>query len=217
MLPPALGGLRIRVPPVPCRHAPGSMGKIKLSCGHPQDTIIIPHRALKWQARDFEIFRDNATDGSKEIFESVGIAPSAQTPLILLMNRSCKFAILPYFFGIYVNIIRPTKCTAFCSHLSKKRRIAQSPPVVILEIRRAVEDSDCTVFKRHPDMPIVNRLSLYDLMQNIHADRQPAQPLRLDAKHSCEYSLLGAWKRSSCHAVTRKTIKLYYIRPFAVK
>jgi len=85
------------------------------------------------------------------------------------MNRSCKFAIFPYFFGIYVNIIRPTKCTAFCSHLSKKRRIAQSPPVVILEIRRAVEDSDCTVFKRHPDMPIVNRLSLYNLMQNTHA------------------------------------------------
>ena len=103
-------------------------------------------------------------------FEPVGIAPSAQTPLILLMNRSCKFAIFPYFFGIYVNIIRPTKCTAFCSHLPKKRRIAQSPPVVILEIRRAVEDSDGTVFKRHPDMPIVNRLSLYDLMQNIHAN-----------------------------------------------
>ena len=30
MLPPALGGLRIRVPPVPGRHAPGSMSKIML-------------------------------------------------------------------------------------------------------------------------------------------------------------------------------------------
>ena len=30
MLPPALGGLRFRVPPVPDRHAPGSMEKIKL-------------------------------------------------------------------------------------------------------------------------------------------------------------------------------------------
>ena len=28
MLPPALGGLRFRVPPVPGRHAPGSMEKI---------------------------------------------------------------------------------------------------------------------------------------------------------------------------------------------
>ena len=33
MLPPALGGLRSRVPPVPGRHAPGSMEKIKLSRG----------------------------------------------------------------------------------------------------------------------------------------------------------------------------------------
>ncbi len=34
MLPSALGGLRFRVPPVPGRHAPGGMVKIKqrLSC-----------------------------------------------------------------------------------------------------------------------------------------------------------------------------------------
>ena len=56
MLPPALGGLHFhfRVPPVPGHPAPGSMEKIKLSRGHPQDTEIIPHRHCKWQARDFE-------------------------------------------------------------------------------------------------------------------------------------------------------------------
>ena len=53
---PPLADSVFRVPPVPGRHAPGSMEKIKLSRGHPQDTRIIPHRASIWQARCFEIF-----------------------------------------------------------------------------------------------------------------------------------------------------------------
>ena len=53
---PPLADSAFRMPPVPGRHAPGSMEKIKLSCSFPQDTIIIPHRHCKWQARDFENF-----------------------------------------------------------------------------------------------------------------------------------------------------------------
>ena len=49
MLPPALGGLRSRVPPVPGRRAPGSMEKIKVPCGHPQDIGIILHPPFRRQ------------------------------------------------------------------------------------------------------------------------------------------------------------------------
>ena len=55
MLPPALGGLRFRVPPVPGRHAPGSMVKIKLSCGHPQDDEIILHSPFRRQIAKLKI------------------------------------------------------------------------------------------------------------------------------------------------------------------
>ena len=48
MLPPALGGLRFRVPPVPGRHAPGSMEKINV-VRFPQDDVIILHPPFRRQ------------------------------------------------------------------------------------------------------------------------------------------------------------------------
>ena len=57
MLPPALGGLRFRVPPVPDRLALGSMEKIKLSCGHPQDDEIIQHSPFRRQITKQKIKR----------------------------------------------------------------------------------------------------------------------------------------------------------------
>ena len=41
MLPPALGGLRFRVPPVPGHPAPGIMSKITLPSGYPHGIKII--------------------------------------------------------------------------------------------------------------------------------------------------------------------------------
>jgi len=40
MLPPALGGLRVRVPPIPGHPAPGSMSKITLRRFFPWNIVI---------------------------------------------------------------------------------------------------------------------------------------------------------------------------------
>ena len=42
MLPPALGGLRVRVPPIPGHPAPGSMSKITLRRFFPWNIVVIP-------------------------------------------------------------------------------------------------------------------------------------------------------------------------------
>ncbi len=133
MLPPALGGLRVCVPPVPGHHAPGSMSKITLPSGYPHDIKII-----------------------------------------LFLIRFRQLAILPNFFGIDVDVVWPAKSTAFRLNLSEEDGVAQLAPIVFLEIRRAVKDADRAVLKRHLDKPIVHRLSLYDLVQDFHADTHTA-------------------------------------------
>ena len=52
---PPLAGSAFRVPPVPGRHAPGSMEKIKSSCGHPQDIGIILHSPFRRQIAKLKI------------------------------------------------------------------------------------------------------------------------------------------------------------------
>ena len=54
MLPPALGGLRFRVPPVPGRRAPGSMEKINV-VRFPQDGVIILHPPFRRQIAKLKI------------------------------------------------------------------------------------------------------------------------------------------------------------------
>ena len=65
MLPSALGGLCFRVPPVPGRHAPGSMVKIKLSCGHPQDDEIILHSPFRRQIAKLKIKAEMKIHGNE--------------------------------------------------------------------------------------------------------------------------------------------------------
>jgi hypothetical protein len=52
---PPLADSAFRVPPVPGRHAPGSMEKIKSSCGHPQDSEIILHSPFRRQIAKLKI------------------------------------------------------------------------------------------------------------------------------------------------------------------
>ena len=83
MLPPALGGLRTRVPPIPGQDAPGSISKIMSQWGgRPIETPLLYQKppAVDWESLGQRI-SDMVAD-SMDLSSKKGMIPTQEIPLL---------------------------------------------------------------------------------------------------------------------------------------
>ena len=76
--------------------------------------------------------------------------------------------VLPNGFGRYINVFRPTECSAFCTYLTEESRRTQFFPIWILDQIRTVENPFYAIVENDLHMHPVQRSSIYHRMKFVH-------------------------------------------------